>query len=120
MLGRRSRQARQLFDEQQLGVEAHPSEVAGQFKSEYPVQPGPERCGRDAGLPRYHADADRPEALSHQDLAVELSAALGRTITFHDVDPQTFAGFRVGILPPWQIDGTLKDYRTTAAVKQLQ
>jgi hypothetical protein len=35
---------------------------------------------------------------------------LGRTITFSDAPPEQFAVALQGILPPWQIEGTLEDY----------
>lgn len=51
-----------------------------------------------------------PAAISHEEIAEALGAALGRTITFADASPEQFAAALQGILPPWQIDGTLEDY----------
>jgi uncharacterized protein YbjT (DUF2867 family) len=51
-----------------------------------------------------------PAAITHQDIAAALSAALGRDISFADVAPGAFAANLSGILPPWQVDGLLEDY----------
>lgn len=51
-----------------------------------------------------------PEAVTHDHIAAAFSAALGRTVTFSDVPPEQFAQALHGILPPWQIEGTLEDY----------
>ena len=51
-----------------------------------------------------------PAAITHQDMAAALSAALGRDIFFADVAPDAFAAGLSGILPPWQIGGLLEDY----------
>src|SRR5699024_1351557 len=56
-------------------------------------------------------DLTGPEALSHQEMAEKLSAALGRRIQFADVSPQVMrqtlaaAGF-----PDWQVEGLIEDY----------
>lgn len=51
-----------------------------------------------------------PAAITHEEIAEALGAALGRTITFSDATPDQFGGALQGILPPWQIAGTLEDY----------
>lgn len=51
-----------------------------------------------------------PAAVTHEEIAQALSAALGRTITFADAPPEQFGAALQGILPPWQIGGTLEDY----------
>jgi len=51
-----------------------------------------------------------PAAITHAQIAVALTAATGREITFTDVPPEAFAGSLTGILPPWQVDGLLEDY----------
>ncbi len=51
-----------------------------------------------------------PAAITHDDIAVALSAALGREITFVDAPPEVFAESLRKVLPPWQIDGLLEDY----------
>lgn len=51
-----------------------------------------------------------PEAITHSQIAAALTAALGRTVRFVDVPPETFADSIRGLLPPWQADGLLEDY----------
>lgn len=51
-----------------------------------------------------------PAAITHDDIASALTAALGRTITFADAPPEQFSAALQGILPTWQIEGTLEDY----------
>jgi hypothetical protein len=51
-----------------------------------------------------------PAAITHQDIAAALTAALGCDVVFADVAPGAFAASLRGILPPWQIDGLLEDY----------
>jgi uncharacterized protein YbjT (DUF2867 family) len=51
-----------------------------------------------------------PAAITHQDIAAALTAALGRDISFVDVTPEAFAASLSGILAPWQVDGLLEDY----------
>lgn len=51
-----------------------------------------------------------PAAVTHDDIAAALTAALGHTITFADAPPEQFSAALQGILPAWQIDGTLEDY----------
>jgi uncharacterized protein YbjT (DUF2867 family) len=51
-----------------------------------------------------------PAAITHDEIAAALGNALGRTITFSDAPPEQFAVALQGILPPWQIEGTLEDY----------
>ena len=51
-----------------------------------------------------------PAALTHAQMADSLSAALGRTVTFTDVSPDAFAAALQGVLPPWQVAGTVEDY----------
>lgn len=51
-----------------------------------------------------------PEAITHSQIAAALTAALGRTVTFVDVPPETFADSIRELLPPWQVDGLLEDY----------
>ncbi|MET3807844.1 uncharacterized protein YbjT (DUF2867 family) [Nakamurella sp. UYEF19] len=51
-----------------------------------------------------------PAAITHQQIAEALGVALGRTITFADAPPEQFGAALEGILPPWQIGGTLEDY----------
>ena len=52
-----------------------------------------------------------PEALSHDDLAMRLSDALGRTITFVDVPPEAMReALSQTPMPPWQADGVIEDY----------
>ena len=43
-------------------------------------------------------------------MAVALTAALGRQVTFTDAAPEAFADSLAAILPPWQIQGLLKDH----------
>jgi len=51
-----------------------------------------------------------PAAITHAQIAVAMTAALGRDITFVDVTPGAFAESLQGILPPWQVQGLLEDY----------
>jgi uncharacterized protein YbjT (DUF2867 family) len=51
-----------------------------------------------------------PAAITHHQIAEALSAAVGRPITFTDAPPEQFGAALQGILPPWQIGGTLEDY----------
>src|SRR5215217_5151230 len=52
-----------------------------------------------------------PQALTHAEMAEELSKALGRQVTFIDIPPEAmrdaFLGFGV---PEWQADGLVEDY----------
>lgn len=50
-----------------------------------------------------------PAAITHDEIVTALGAALGR-ITFTDAPPEQFSAALQGILPQWQIEGTLKDY----------
>ncbi|AUD06081.1 SDR family oxidoreductase [Spirosoma pollinicola] len=52
-----------------------------------------------------------PQALTHTELATELSTALGRTITFTNVTPEAMRGALAQAgFPVWQADGLLEDY----------
>ena len=52
-----------------------------------------------------------PEALTHAELAQQLTSATGRTIAFKDVSEQQMAdGLRKAGMPAWQVDGLLEDY----------
>lgn len=51
-----------------------------------------------------------PEALTHPQIAVALSGALGRDVTFIDVPPEAFADSLRATLPPWQLEGLVEDY----------
>ena len=51
-----------------------------------------------------------PAAVTHREIAEALTAALGRPISFVDAPPKQFAEALTGILPPWQVAGTLEDY----------
>ena len=52
-----------------------------------------------------------PEALTHQEMAEKLSAALGRRIQFVDVPPEAMRGALAAAgLPDWQADGLIEDY----------
>jgi hypothetical protein len=62
-----------------------------------------------------------PEAITHSQIAVALTAALARTVRFIDVTPEAFADSIRELLPPWQVDGLLEDYahyRRGEAAKQ--
>ena len=52
-----------------------------------------------------------PEALTHEDMAVKLSAATGRTVAFHDASEEDMrqAMGAVG-MPKWQVEGLIEDY----------
>ncbi|SDO48225.1 Uncharacterized conserved protein YbjT, contains NAD(P)-binding and DUF2867 domains [Nakamurella panacisegetis] len=51
-----------------------------------------------------------PAAITHEEIAVAMSEALGHTVTFADAPPEQFGAALDGILPAWQIQGTLEDY----------
>jgi uncharacterized protein YbjT (DUF2867 family) len=51
-----------------------------------------------------------PAPITHAQIAVALTEALGHEVTFIDVPPEAFADSLRGILPPWQVDGLLEDY----------
>jgi len=52
-----------------------------------------------------------PEGLTFGEMAKELSAALGRTITFVDVPPEAMRGALADLgLPAWQADGLLEEF----------
>ena len=51
-----------------------------------------------------------PAAVTHAEIADAIGAAAGRTVTFVDVPPETFATTLRGLLPDWQVDGLLEDY----------
>lgn len=52
-----------------------------------------------------------PQALTHTEIADELSIALGRRITFVDVPPAAMRHALAGVgFPDWQADGLIEDY----------
>lgn len=51
-----------------------------------------------------------PEALTHAELADQLSTAAGDDIVFEDAAPEQFADMLDGVLPAWQVEGLLEDY----------
>jgi uncharacterized protein YbjT (DUF2867 family) len=56
-------------------------------------------------------DLTGPEALTHSEMATDLSDARGRRVEFVDVSPNAMRGALIGFgLPAWQIDGLLEDY----------
>lgn len=56
-------------------------------------------------------DLTGPEALTHSEMAAQLSDALGRRISFVDITPEAMKAALLGAgLPPWQADGLLEDY----------
>ncbi|HVH50096.1 MAG TPA: SDR family oxidoreductase [Candidatus Bathyarchaeia archaeon] len=53
-----------------------------------------------------------PEALTHAEIAEQLSEALGKPIAYVDVAPDTMREALVSFgLPPWQADGVIEDYQ---------
>jgi uncharacterized protein YbjT (DUF2867 family) len=56
-------------------------------------------------------DVTGPEALTHPDIAVHLSEALGKQITFTDIPEAAMRSALAGLgVPPWQADGLVEDY----------
>jgi uncharacterized protein YbjT (DUF2867 family) len=56
-------------------------------------------------------DLTGPEALTHTEMAVQLSDAVGRRISFVDITPEAMKATLLDAgLPPWQADGLLEDY----------
>ncbi|QDK79833.1 SDR family oxidoreductase [Spirosoma sp. KCTC 42546] len=52
-----------------------------------------------------------PQALTHAEIADELSKAVGRQITFIDVPPAAMRAALAGVgFPDWQADGLIEDY----------
>jgi len=51
-----------------------------------------------------------PRAVTHDQIARELSIAAGRDITFVDVSAEQFAAALAEIVPPWQLGGLVEDY----------
>ena len=52
-----------------------------------------------------------PQALTHADMAEQLSAALNRQITFVDIPSEVMRDQLLNIgMPPWQADGLIEDY----------
>jgi uncharacterized protein YbjT (DUF2867 family) len=55
-------------------------------------------------------DITGPAALTHADMAAAIGGATGRRVDFVDVTPADFAAALRGMLPDWQVEGTLEDY----------
>jgi uncharacterized protein YbjT (DUF2867 family) len=56
-------------------------------------------------------DLTGPEALTHAEMAAQLSHAVGRRISFVDITPETMKATLLDAgLPLWQADGLLEDY----------
>ena len=56
-------------------------------------------------------DLTGPEALTHTELASQLSKALGKQITFVDIPEAAMRDALLGFgLPEWQADGLIEDY----------
>jgi len=56
-------------------------------------------------------DVTGPEALTHLEIAVHLSEALGKQITFTDIPEGAMRSALAGLgVPPWQADGLVEDY----------
>jgi len=52
-----------------------------------------------------------PEALTHTEMAEQLSRALGKQIEYVDVAPDTMRETLLSFgLPPWQVEGVVEDY----------
>ena len=56
-------------------------------------------------------DLTGPEALTHGEIAAQLSDALGKQVTFIDIPEETMRNALNGFgLPEWQADGLIEDY----------
>jgi uncharacterized protein YbjT (DUF2867 family) len=56
-------------------------------------------------------DITGPEALTHAQMAAQLSQALDRPVTFVDAPEQEFRNaLRAMHMPDWQADGLIEDY----------
>ncbi|MET0303475.1 MAG: SDR family oxidoreductase [Microbacteriaceae bacterium] len=55
-------------------------------------------------------DLTGPESLTHADMADAFAEALGTPVQFVDTEPSAFAAALEGVLPPWQVAGTIEDY----------
>ena len=56
-------------------------------------------------------DITGPEALTHAEMASQMSRALGRTIAFADVPERAMRdALRAFKMPDWQADGLIEDY----------
>jgi uncharacterized protein YbjT (DUF2867 family) len=52
-----------------------------------------------------------PAAVTHTEMAIALSTAIGRPVAFIDVPPDAFAGaLKAAGVPAWQADGLVEDY----------
>ena len=52
-----------------------------------------------------------PQALTHADMAREISAATGTAVRYVDVSPEAMGAAMVEMgMPPWQADGLVEDY----------
>ncbi|PSK99984.1 uncharacterized protein YbjT (DUF2867 family) [Murinocardiopsis flavida] len=51
-----------------------------------------------------------PRAVSHDEIAQALSAAIGHGVTFKGAPADQFAAALTGMVPAWQIDGLIEDY----------
>jgi uncharacterized protein YbjT (DUF2867 family) len=56
-------------------------------------------------------DVTGPEALTHADMASQLSETLGRRISFVDVSEAAMHDALLSLgMPEWQVDGLIEDY----------
>ncbi len=56
-------------------------------------------------------DLTGPEALTHAEMAAQLTAALGRPVQFVDLPEEAMRGALAGTgMPSWQVDGLVEDY----------
>lgn len=70
-----------------------------------------------------------PQALTHGEIAAELSEALGKPVHYFDISPERMREALLGFgMPPWQVDGVVEDYNqyrngeaaeVTSTVKQV-
>ncbi|MGH8127692.1 MAG: SDR family oxidoreductase [Gammaproteobacteria bacterium] len=65
----------------------------------------------ESGHERESYDITGPQALSHAEMAAQLSTALRRQVTFVDVAPEAMREALLGLgFPVWQADGLVEEY----------
>jgi uncharacterized protein YbjT (DUF2867 family) len=65
----------------------------------------------ESGHERESYDITGPQALSHAEMAAQLSTALRRQVTFVDVVPEAMRKALLGVgFPVWQADGLVEEY----------
>lgn len=100
-----------LLFSQQLGAGTLPAPIGDAAVSAVDVRDiGEVAAAALSGEPRGVLTLTGPAALTHTQMAAELSRATGTTVGFVDIDPQDFADALRAAVPDWQVDGLVEDY----------